>query len=263
MKRKIAIVSILSFIVLIPNVHAASFDFCVQSSAIWQLFGYILLALKIIIPVVIIVFGTIDFAKAIIDDKVVQDAAKKEIVRRYYNEQCNYKLGQSDMDTIQKEKLLMNELNISENDRTVVAKAHEKKKITHLPCAAIQVGRKYIAGKKTKLLSPVSSTIINAIKSITKIPDDVDLLSASILKPILSLKDKTLNFKESTLRLDEVLLALSICSVTNPIIKKALDNLYKLENCQMHATYMIPDEELIILNNLGVNVTCDPDAYIN
>ena len=69
MKRKIAIVSILSFIVLIPNVHAASFDFCVQSSAIWQLFGYILLSLKIIIPVVIIVFGTIDFAKAIIDEK--------------------------------------------------------------------------------------------------------------------------------------------------------------------------------------------------
>ena len=69
MKRKIAIVSILSFIVLMPKVHAASFDFCVQSSAIWQLFGYILLALKIIIPVVIIVFGTIDFAKAIINEK--------------------------------------------------------------------------------------------------------------------------------------------------------------------------------------------------
>ena len=201
--------------------------------------------------------------QCIINDEVACNAAKEEIIRRYYKALVDYKKGFVDQGAIEKIKLLMNELNISENDRTVVAKAHEKKKLTHLPCSSIQVGRKYISGKKTKLLSPVSSTIINAIKSITKIPDDVDLLSASILKPILSLKDKTLNFKESTLRLDEVLLALSICSVTNPIIKKALDNLYKLENCQMHATYMIPDEELIILNNLGVNVTCDPDAYIN
>ena len=199
----------------------------------------------------------------ITDDEHVSSAAKDEIIRRYYKALVDYKKGFVDNNVIEKIKILMNELDISEENRAVVKKAHEKKNITNLPCAAIQIGKKYITGKKTELLSPISSTILNAIKSITKIPDDVDLLAGNVLEPVLKLKDKTLNFKETTLRLNEVLISLSICSATNPIIKKALSNLQKLENTQMHATYMIPDDEMIVLNNLGINVTCEAEADID
>ena len=81
-------------------------------------------------------------------------------------------------------------------------------------------------------MSPVSSTILNALKSLTKIPDDVKLLSPKTLEPIINLKNNTYTFKESTLKLNEVLLALSICSVTNPIIAKSLDNLSKLRGSE-------------------------------
>ncbi len=101
--------------------------------------------------------------------------------------------------------------------------------------------------------------MLNTIKEITKIPDEVDLISETILEPILEIKNKTSNFKESYLKLGEVLIALSICSTTNPMAKKSLDVLDKLRGSELHATYLIPDDEMIILNNLGLNVTCSPD----
>lgn len=200
--------------------------------------------------------------KCIVDNDVIVEASKDEIIRRYYKAMVDFKKGLVDKEVPNRIKILMNELSISENDRIVATKALEKKKSSGKPSACICIGKKYITGRQTTLLTPISSTIINAIKYLTKIPDDVDLLSPKILEPILKLKDKTLNFKEYTLNLNEVLLALSICSVTNPIITKSLDNLSKLNGCQLHATYIIPDIELQILNNLGINSTCDPEANI-
>ena len=200
--------------------------------------------------------------KCIVDNDVIVEASKDEIIRRYYKAMVDFKKGLVDKEVPNRIKILMNELGISENDRIVATKALEKKKSSGMPSACICIGKKYITGRQTTLLTPISSTIINAIKYLTKIPDDVDLLSPKILEPILKLKDKTLNFKEYTLNLNEVLLALSICSVTNPIITKSLDNLSKLNGCQLHATYIIPDIELQILNNLGINSTCDPEANI-
>ena len=124
-------------------------------------------------------------------------------------------------------------------------------------------GKKYISGRQTNILSPISSTIINAIKTLTKIPDDVDILSPNVLEPILKLKEQTLNFKETTLKLNEVLLALSITSATNPVAREALSKISELRNCQLHATYLIPEAEARILNNLGINATCDTEANIN
>lgn len=199
----------------------------------------------------------------ITDMPLAEQAAKEEVIRRYYKSLVDYKKGLVKSNVSEKIKMLMNELNISEEDRKVVSKAHEKKNKSNLPSAAIEIGKKYVTGRQTELLSPVSSTIINAIKVLTKIPDDVDLLSKEILKPILKLKDKTLNFKEATLNLNEVLLALSICSATNPMVLKALSKLSDLKGCQMHATYLVPDDEMIILNNLGINATCDTEIILN
>ncbi|MBR3368866.1 DUF1846 domain-containing protein [Candidatus Saccharibacteria bacterium] len=197
--------------------------------------------------------------KCITDDKVTRTASKDEIIRRYLKSLVELKKGLVDESVPERIKLLMNELEISEKDRKVVKYAEEKKKKSHLPSACLQYNSKFITGRKTGYLSPISSTMLNTIKEITKIPDEVDLISETILEPILEIKNKTSNFKESYLKLGEVLIALSICSTTNPMAKKSLDVLDKLRGSELHATYLIPDDEMIILNNLGINVTCSTD----
>lgn len=158
----------------------------------------------------------------------------------------------------------MNELEISELDRTVVLEANQKReKTNNLPSACIQIGRKFITGRKTGFLSPISATFLNTLKTINYIPDEIDLISPTVLEPILEIKNKTSNFKESYLKLGEVLIALSICSTTNPIVKKILESLDKLKDAELHSTHMISDDEMIILSNLGINATSGTEIDIN
>ncbi|MDO4398698.1 MAG: DUF1846 family protein [Candidatus Saccharibacteria bacterium] len=195
--------------------------------------------------------------KCITDDKAVQRAAKDEIIRRYYRALVDLKKGAVDEAVPERIKLLMNELEISERDRAVATEAVKKREQSgNLPSACIKIGKKYVTGRKTGYLSPISSTMINAIKTISRIPDEMDLIASAVLEPILETKNKTSNFKESYLKVGEVLIALSICSSTNPVVKKALDNLEKLSGAQLHATHMIPDDEMIVLSNLGIDATC-------
>ena len=198
-------------------------------------------------------------AAAIKNMTVVEEAAKKEIVRRYYAELANYKLGLTDADAAQRIKLLLNELNIDENYLKVVKPALEKAQKTESHNIALMLPKgKIITGKQTELLSPASSLIINAIKELTKIPDDIALLSPAVLEPILKLRPV-----QRQLSLHEVLIALSICSVTNPIIEQALANMAKLEGCDAHSTYIIQNGDLKALKSLNVNLTCEPEFYSN
>lgn len=191
------------------------------------------------------------------NDKVVEEAAKKEIVRRYYNELNNYKLGISEYDTVQKVKLLMNELNIDEKYLKVVEVATSKAKEKGSHVIALELpNHKIITGKQSSLLSPASSVIINAIKTLSHIPDDMDLLSPSVLNPILKLRKNN-----KPLSLQEVLIALSICSVTNPIIEKAIKNLNKLEGCEAHSTYIVQNGDANALKSLKINLTCESDFF--
>ena len=156
-------------------------------------------------------------------------------------------------------KLLLNELGIDEYYLKVVNPAilKSEKEKRHVVALELPNG-KIITGKQTALLSPSSSLIINAMKILTKIPDEINLLSPAILEPILKLRRE-----ESELSLQEVLIALSICSVTNPIIEKAMQNIVKLNNCDAHSTYIIHNGDLKALKNLGINLTCQPEFYSN
>ena len=98
--------------------------------------------------------------------------------------------------------------------------------------------------------------ILNCIKYLTDIPDEIDLLAPNVLKPILKLKKDTL--VSPTLNLNDVLIALSICSVTNPTIKKALDKLKKLNNCDAFSTYIINKADYDCMRNLIINLICEP-----
>ena len=198
-------------------------------------------------------------AEAIKDNNIIEEAAKKEIVRRYYVEEANYKLGLCDYDSVQRIKLLLTEINIDENYLKVVKPAIDKSKKSQKHAMALELPNgKIVTGRETDILSPASSLIINAMKVLTKIPDEIDLLSPTVLEPILKMRK---GLKQ--LSLQEVLVALSICSVTNPMIEKALQKANKLANCDVHSTYIVQNGDLKALKSLGVNLTSQPIFYSN
>ncbi|MEG0026426.1 MAG: DUF1846 domain-containing protein [Bacilli bacterium] len=196
------------------------------------------------------------------DDKKVCQAALKEIIRRYYKALCAYKMGNGDKETMLRIKILMNELNLVETDLDVVNpcinKYNEEKK--HVMSLKLP-GGKIITGKESELLSPTASLIINAIKELNNIPDKVYLLSPSVLEPIIKLKKITSDKAAYILNLQEVLIALSICAVTNPIIEKCFDSLEQLKDCEAHASYIVNNGDLNVLRKLKINLTCEPIFY--
>ena len=191
------------------------------------------------------------------DDEVVRLAAKKEIVRRYFQEMVSYKMGLTDYEVPEKIKILMNEMEINEDFIKCRKAAIKKAEDDNVPAIAIEIGKKIITGKETDLLSAPSALVINTMKYLSKIPDNIDLLSPAVLKPILGLKGK----KRSPLQLQEVLIALSICSVTNPIVGDALSKLDKLKDCEAHASYIVTNGDLKALKDLKIRLTCEPKFY--
>lgn len=203
--------------------------------------------------------GVNTIADAIKDNKIVEEASKKEIVRRYYQEEANYKLGNTEADSVQRIKLLLTELSIDENYLKVVNPAIKKSKKCEKHAMALELPNgKIVTGRETELLSSASSLIINAMKVLTKIPDEIDLLSPSVLEPIMKLRKS-----KHPLSLQEVLVALSICSVTNPIIEKVLQKMDKLDGCDVHSTYIVQNGDLKSLKSLGVYLTSQPVFYSN
>lgn len=197
----------------------------------------------------------------ITDNDVVEDAAKREIVRRYYNELNSYKMGISDEEPYKKVKLLMNELKIDENYLDVIKPAMDKSKKENLPVIAMKVNKKIITGKQTELLTPAASVVLNAIKYLSKIPDEILLLSPNVLQPMLALKTEMNDGNRLTLT--EVLTALSICSVTNDMIKRALSAVSKLNGCEAHATYLVTNGDKSTLKKLKINLTCESEYIEN
>ncbi len=192
----------------------------------------------------------------ITNNEVVEEASKKEIVRRYFNELNNYKMGLCDEDTYKRIKLLMDKLNIDENILDVVQPALDKKERENgLPSIALKVDGKIITGKQSQLMTAPGGAIINAIKYLSSIPSDMHLLSPIVLEPILKLKKEM--GSGNRLLLSEVLTALSICSVTNPLAAKALSFIPKIKNAEAHSTYIITGNDKITLKELKINITCE------
>lgn len=205
--------------------------------------------------------GVNSIGQCIINDSVVQEAAKKEILRRYYKALTEEKLSLDNDDISKRIKLLINELEIKENVLPVITQARRKEKKKKKVSMAIELeDGTIITGRETKLLTPAASLIINSIKYLSGISDEINLLSPSVLNPILKLKKESLNNSDK-LNLNDVLIALSICSATNPIIENALKALKKLNNCDAHASYIVPKNDLEALRSLLINLTCEPVFY--
>ena len=192
----------------------------------------------------------------ITDNEVVEMASKKEIVRRYYNELNNYKMGLCDEDTYKKIKNIMDNINIDENILDVVKPSLERKERENgKPVLALKINDAIITGKQSDLMTAPGGAIINTLKYLSKIPDDMHLLSPIVLEPILKLKKEM--GSGNRLLLSEVLTALSICSVTNPLAAKALSCLPQIKNAEGHSTYIITGNDKITLKELKINITCE------
>ena len=197
--------------------------------------------------------------QCITNELVVKKAATDEIIRRYYNTLCDYKQKLCGEDVVELSKSLMDKLELSLTDREVARVANEQAKEKGLNVLAIKLNNgKIITGKESKILSCTSAAFLNAIKEITGIPDQEYLLSPSVLDGIYKMKQKTSYNTKYFLDLPEVLIALSICSVTNPIIERAINELEKLRGCDAHSSYILDKGELNALKNLGINLTCEP-----
>ena len=198
-------------------------------------------------------------SKCITDDKAVREAANMEIIRRYYNALADYKQELCTKEEVQRIEILMNKLELSKDMRKVANAALQKQDESNKEVVAIELQNgKILTGKQSDLLSATSAMLINALKEINHIPDDVYLLSADVLEKILKMKKHTSYKTSYCLNVQEVLIALSICSSINPIIEKTLKNLEALNGTEAHSTYIIEKSEMNVLKNLGINLTCEP-----
>ena len=203
--------------------------------------------------------GVNTIKQCITDDEIVSKAAKNEIIRRYYIALCDYKQGFCSEEIVQRLDIMMNKLELKPKERSVVIPALEKQEKEEVNVVAIELPNgKIITGKESKLLSASSAAIINVLKEITGIPDEVYLLAPSILEGIFKTKQHTSYRTSYCLNVQEVLIALSICSSTNPIIEKMIDKLKELRGCEAHSTYIIEQSEMNVIKNLGINLTCEP-----
>ncbi len=195
----------------------------------------------------------------IFDNDAVCEGARDEIVRRYYRAACSQRKGESDGSDVEKIKLLMKSEGISPEQRPVIGAALERAEKTGTPAVAIQLANgKVITGKTSQLLGAASAALINALKELAGIPKDVKLISPEILAPVSALKIERLGNQNPRLHPDEVLIALSICAVTDDTARRALDCLGQLHNCEAHATVILSQTDESILKKLGLQVTCEP-----
>ena len=197
--------------------------------------------------------------QCIFDDEAVRKAAEMEIIRRYYNALCDYKKELCSAETVERIEMMMQKLDLNIRTRNIVNVALEREKNESKNVVAIELANgKIVSGKESELLSASSAAIINALKEITEIPDEVYLLSPSILEAIFKTKQKTSYRTSNSLNVQEVLIALSICASTNPIIEKVIGSIGALRGCEAHSTYIIEQSELNVIKNLGINLTCEP-----
>ena len=203
--------------------------------------------------------GVNTISKCITNHEIVEKAGTLEVLRRYYNCLCDYKRGMENEKTLDRMEVLMHELNLTKEDRETAVKVNQLLNENKKEIMAIQLHNgEIITGKESDLLTAPSATFLNVVKHLAKIPDDVYLLSPSVLESIFKMKQKTLYKKKYQLNLSEVMIALSICSTTNPIIESMLKQIDKLRGMEAHCSYIITDSELNVIKSLGINLTCEP-----
>lgn len=209
---------------------------------------------------------------SISDDNVCREAACQEIIRRYLIAQCDYKKGNIDEATVERAKLLMDDLNLTPEDRPVVrpardyaeAKRTSDPRYENVVVMALELpdGR-IVTGRSSRRMVASAAAVLNGIKALSGIDDDMHLISPVVLQTIQHLKTDILHNEKSSLTLEEILSALSISATTNPSAQVAVEKLVLLKGCKAHCTAILNSQDNQTLNSLGIDATSDPEYITN
>ena len=199
----------------------------------------------------------------IFDDEACCEASKQEIIRRYYSAACSVKQGLSSQSELTKIELIMDSIGLTSADRPVIAAALGRAEETGAPAVALELpdGR-IVTGKTSSLLGASSACLLNSLKALAGIGKQLRLISPNIIEPIQHLKVEHLGNHNPRLHTDEILIALSICAVTNPMAELAMQQLDKLRGCEAHSSVILSHVDESLFQKLGVNITYEPKYQV-
>ena len=195
----------------------------------------------------------------IFDDEACIEASRQEILRRYYAALCDQKRGKDMDNQLLKLELLMKKAGVVLEDRKVATAALEKAETTGLPAAAMELPNgKIVTGRTSDLLGACSALLLNALKELAGLEDELHLIAPEIINPISHLKVDHFGNRNPRLHTDEVLIALSICAASDPKAEQAMEQLDKLRGCEVHSSVILSSVDERTFKRLGVNLTCEP-----
>ena len=195
----------------------------------------------------------------IVDDEACREAGRQEIIRRWYTGMNRLVEGDAEKSEVTKIEFLMKQAGVTASNRPVVHAALLKAEVTGAPAAALELpdGR-IVTGKTSELLGASAAVLLNAVKTLGDIPDEIKLISPTVIEPVQTLKVKYLGSKNPRLHTDEILIALSMNAASDPNAAHALEQLKKLRGCQMHTSVMLSEVDIRIMNKLGLQLTSEP-----
>lgn len=212
--------------------------------------------------------GVNRIACGIVDDEAVRNAAKQEVIRRYFRHACEYALGISEKPVLDRIQAIMDELGLKPEDRPVVQPAREA------AAAAIREGKgnrgvcvgaalllpdgSISTGKNSPILHAAGAVVLNAAKRLAGIPDRIHLLPPVVTASIAALKRDVLGRNSVSLNLDETLIALSVGAAMNPAAQEAMESLKTIKGCELHLTHIPASGDEAGMRRLGLNATSDP-----
>ena len=195
----------------------------------------------------------------IFDDEACIEASRQEILRRYYAALCDQKRGKNMDNQILKLEFLMKKAGVVLEDRKVATAALQRAEETGRPAAAMELpDGKIVTGKTSDLLGACSALLLNALKELAGLEDELHLIAPEIINPSQHLKVDHFGNRNPRMHPDEVLIALSICATTDPKAEQAMEQLDKLRGCEVHSSVILSSVDEKTFKRLGVNLTCEP-----
>ncbi|MBQ5943897.1 MAG: DUF1846 domain-containing protein [Bacteroidales bacterium] len=195
----------------------------------------------------------------IVDDEVCSEAAKNEVIRRYFTSLCDLASAHGSDQEVNKISLLMKQAGIDSSLRKCIAAARERAEKSGVASAAVELEDGTIISAETSdLLGPCAALLLNATKELAGIPHALKLIPQNMIEPIQKTKVSYLHGHNPRLHTDEVLVAISMLSLFDENCKKALACLPLLKGCQVHSTVMLSEVDRKVFKKLGIGLTCDP-----
>jgi uncharacterized protein (UPF0371 family) len=192
----------------------------------------------------------------IVDDEVCRTASRKEILRRYYAAKVDAVRGKDADETIRKLELVMQHAGVTPDIFPAVAASAKRAEETDGPAGAMVLpdGR-LITGRTSDTLGAASAMLLNALKVLAGIDDAKHLIASHVLEPICDLKTRYMGHRNPRLHTDEVLLALTISALTDPVAQQAKEQLKNLRGSEAHFTVILSEEDEKLLRRLGIHVS--------